>query len=73
MKKNTGAHVQYVYIAGTDDKPIQIYETGDEDYKIIAIYDKYLKNRYQLVFSNGKLTFRSYTANGETITDKVLA
>ena len=57
----------------TVDLPIRLYETGDEDYKGIVIYDKNNQERYRLLFTGGHLKFTSKNASGTTIVDTTLA
>lgn len=58
---------------GPDDKPIRIYETGDENYKCICcVYDKNNVERYNLRFSGGHLIFTAKDANGTVIVDQII-
>lgn len=59
-------------LSGPDDKPIRMYETGDEDYKSICIYDKNNVERYVLLFSGGHLRFTSKNASGTTIVNQLI-
>ena len=61
-----------IVLTGTEDKPIQIQEAGDDDYKGIAVYDKNNVERYLLVFTGGNLRLVVKDASGTEIKNKLL-
>lgn len=68
---NSNMH-RMIVLTGTEDKPIQIREAGDDDYKGIAVYDKNNVERYLLVFTGGNLRLVVKDASGTEIKNKLL-
>lgn len=68
---NSNMH-RMIVLTGTEDKPIQIQEAGDDDYKGIAVYDKNNVERYLLVFTGGNLRLVVKDASGTEIKNKLL-
>lgn len=54
------------------DDVMKFYETGNDDYKAIRVYDKNNVNRYSLIFTGGHLKFTSKDASGTTIVDTTI-
>ncbi len=61
-----------ITIKSTNDNPIIIKETENEDYKCIRFVDRNDRQRYLLLFAEGHLKLKSYDANGTIIVDKTL-